>query len=210
MISRNWGSNIAVVGGIVLGVAVAFATASWVAVAQSPGSEKASRVESRPGEKKGATEPPPSSDPSTIRYQPDCTRPQRQDDAVYCELRRIADYAQELTALAREANGSALAQAGKGRRSALHTQGQVVQPDLTDHEHVVSWWRTPSIGRDGNSSTTMVVETDLVLDADDEDYDKEAVESLLNAVRTYIDANKNIEHVLLQPLNDEDNDEDDD
>jgi hypothetical protein len=148
--------------------------------------------------------------PSTSRYQPDCARPERQEDAIYCELRRLADHAEELTALAREANGSALAQTGKAGRSAQRKQGAVVQQDLLDHEHVVSWWRTPSIGRDGSSSTTLVVETDLVMDAEHEDYDKEAVGSLLNAVRKYIDANKNIEQVLIEPLDDEGYDEDDD
>ncbi len=185
-----------------LGAAIAFATASWVAVAQSPPSEGDSRVESRPAEQKGVARPAPLSRPSTNRYQPDCARPQRQEDAIYCELRRLADYAEELTALAREANGSSLTQTGKGRRK----DGAGIQQNLLDHEHVVSWWRTPSIGRDGSSSTTLVVETDLVMDTEDEDYDKAAVDSLLSAVRRYIEANKSIEQVLIEPQDDQDDD----
>jgi hypothetical protein len=201
MASSNWRSNIAVAGGVVLGVAVAFATAGWVAVAQSPTSERGARIESRPGDQKGDAAPAPLPRPSISRYQPDCARPQRQEDAVYCELRRLADHAEELTALAKEANGSASAQSSKAGRAARRLRAK---QDPIDNEHAVSWWRTPSIGRDGNSSTTVVVETDLVLDAEDEDYDKEAVDSLLDAVRKYINANKSIEQVLIEPLDDED------
>jgi hypothetical protein len=65
------------------------------------------------------------------------------------------------------------------------------------------------IGRDGNSTMTVVVETDLLLDAEDEDYDKAAVDSLLTAVKKFIDANPHVDQVVIESLDDDDDDDDD-
>jgi hypothetical protein len=82
---------------------------------------------------------------------------------------------------------------------------------LSKNRYVESTRQTLRIGRDGNMSTTVIVETDLVLDAEDEDYDKEAVDSLLTSVKTFIGANPKVDQVVIEaPDDDEDDDEDDD
>ena len=81
---------------------------------------------------------------------------------------------------------------------------------LTRHRSVESSRRALRVGRDGSLSTTVVVETDLILDAQDEDYDKAAVDSLLSAVKQFIAANTHIDQVVIESVDDDDDDDDDD
>jgi hypothetical protein len=78
------------------------------------------------------------------------------------------------------------------------------------HRSVESSRRALRVGRDGSLSTTVVVETDLVLDAQDEDYEKAAVDSLLSAVKQFIDANPHVDQVVIESLDDDDDDDEDD
>jgi hypothetical protein len=82
--------------------------------------------------------------------------------------------------------------------------------NLIRHRSIESSRRALRIGRDGTMSTTVVVETDLILDAQDEDYDKAAVDSLLNAVKQFIAANTHIDQVVIESVDDDDDDDDDD
>jgi hypothetical protein len=71
---------------------------------------------------------------------------------------------------------------------------------LLEHPHAVASWQTIRVGRDGTLNNTVVVETDLMLNAQHEDYDKDAVDSLLDAVRKFIETNKYVDVVEVEPL----------
>jgi hypothetical protein len=92
----------------------------------------------------------------------------------------------------------------------LEHGGRGMRQGLIRHRSVESTRRALRVGRDGTMSTTVIVETDLILDTEDEDYDKAAVDSLVAAVKKFIDANANVDQVLIEAPDDDDDDDDDD
>ena len=63
---------------------------------------------------------------------------------------------------------------------------------LVEHRHATSSWLTVQLTRD-TMKTVLVVETDLVLNAQDNDFDGDAVRSLLAKVQEYLAANQHID-----------------
>jgi hypothetical protein len=84
--------------------------------------------------------------------------------------------------------------------------GCAVEQDLIDHPHAVSSWQTIRVARGGAITTVVVVETDLVLNATSKDYDKAAVDSLLEAVGKFLESNNHVDVVNIEPLVDQDDD----
>jgi hypothetical protein len=65
---------------------------------------------------------------------------------------------------------------------------------LVDHKHAISSWLTVRLARD-TMKTVLVVETDLMLNALDPDFDGDAVNSLLTKVQEYLRANRHIDDI---------------
>ncbi len=117
MSQRNWSSNLKIAGGVIA-ILLGFAVPFGITVSELLVSEGGHEIQSRPQKQKHNPEPAPAATPSLTQnqeadyYRPDCTRPQKQEDALYCELRRLAEGTKELVALAGEPNLSGWAQAG--------------------------------------------------------------------------------------------------
>jgi hypothetical protein len=70
---------------------------------------------------------------------------------------------------------------------------------LVEHKHAISSWLTVRLTRD-SMKTVLVVETDLVLNAQDHDFDSDAVSSLLAKVQEYLMANQHIDSADIEPI----------
>ena len=70
---------------------------------------------------------------------------------------------------------------------------------LVEHKHAISSWLTVRLTRD-SMKTVLVVQTDLVLNAQDHDFDRDAVSSLLAKVQGYLAANQHIDSADIEPI----------
>ena len=70
---------------------------------------------------------------------------------------------------------------------------------LIEHKHAISSWLTVRLTRD-TMETVLVVETDLVLNAQDPDFDRDAVSGLLAKVQEYLGANRHIAGADVEPI----------
>ncbi len=70
---------------------------------------------------------------------------------------------------------------------------------LVEHKHAISSWLVVRLTRDF-MKTVLVVETDLVLNAQDHDFDSDAVSSLLAKVQEYLAANRHIDSADIEPI----------
>ncbi len=70
---------------------------------------------------------------------------------------------------------------------------------LINHKHAIASWLTMRLTRD-TMHTVLVVETDLVLNAQDPDFEAEAVRSLATAVQEYLAANEHIDSADIEPI----------
>jgi hypothetical protein len=70
---------------------------------------------------------------------------------------------------------------------------------LFEHKHAISSWLTVRLTHD-TMKTVLVVETDLMLNAQDPDFDGGAVNSLLTRVQEYLRANRHIDCADIEPL----------
>jgi hypothetical protein len=70
---------------------------------------------------------------------------------------------------------------------------------LVLHKHAISSWLTVRLTRD-TMNTVLVVETDLVLNAQDNDFDDDAAGSLLAKVQEYLAANQHIDSADIEPI----------
>ena len=62
--------------------------------------------------------------------------------------------------------------------------------DIFKHDHAISSWITLCISRDGVTTTVLMVETDLNLNAKDSNYRKDSIDSLVAAAVRRRDANR--------------------
>ena len=58
--------------------------------------------------------------------------------------------------------------------------------DIFKHDHALSSWLTLCISRDGVTTTVLMVETDLNLNAKDSNYRKDSIDSLVAAAVAYV------------------------
>jgi hypothetical protein len=71
---------------------------------------------------------------------------------------------------------------------------------LIDHPHAKSSWIIVRILRDRDMQTILVVETDLILNPDDPQYDAPAVDGLTDAVAAYITNHGHVDSADIIPL----------
>jgi hypothetical protein len=74
-----------------------------------------------------------------------------------------------------------------------------MKQQLVDHKHAISSWLTVRLTRD-TMKTVLVVETDLMLNAQDPDFDGDAVNSLLTKVQEYLGTNRHIDCADIEPI----------
>jgi hypothetical protein len=74
--------------------------------------------------------------------------------------------------------------------------------DVIKHPGAVSSWLALRVTREGVRNV-LVVETDLALDPQEEEYEAGALESLLAAVRAYLAANSGVESAEINPIMEE-------
>ena len=70
---------------------------------------------------------------------------------------------------------------------------------LVEHKHAISSWLMVRLTRD-TMETVLKIETDLVLNAHDPDFDGDAVRGLLARVQEYLGANRHIASANIEPI----------
>ena len=67
--------------------------------------------------------------------------------------------------------------------------------DIIKHDNAVFSWITLRVGRKGVTTRILTIETDLALDPDDPDYQKDAVDGLTAAALAYIREQRHIDSI---------------
>jgi hypothetical protein len=77
--------------------------------------------------------------------------------------------------------------------------GGCMKQHLFEHRHAISSWLTVRLTHD-TMKTVLVVETDLMLNVQDPDFDGDDVNSLLTKVQEYLRANRHIDCADIEPI----------
>jgi hypothetical protein len=72
--------------------------------------------------------------------------------------------------------------------------------DIIKHDNAVSSWITLCIARDGVITTVLMIETDLCLNADAPNYQKNAVDSLVATAVAYVGDHPHIDTIEIEQL----------
>lgn len=72
--------------------------------------------------------------------------------------------------------------------------------DIFKHDHAISSWITLCIGRDGATTTVLMIETDLTLNAKDPNYRKESIDNLVAAAVAYVGKNPHIDTIEIEQI----------
>lgn len=114
MLDGNWRSNLADIGRIAAAIWVGFATGFWMASPQRLAQNRNPAIEKNAKENDGnpANRSAARDQYKAAYYSPGCDSPKNKEDALYCEVRRIADAAKEVVASSNDPNYSGWAQAG--------------------------------------------------------------------------------------------------
>jgi hypothetical protein len=72
--------------------------------------------------------------------------------------------------------------------------------DIFKHDHAISSWITLCISRDGVTTTVLMVETDLNLNAKDSNYRKDSIDSLVAAAVAYVRDHPQIDTIEIEQI----------
>ena len=72
--------------------------------------------------------------------------------------------------------------------------------DIFKHDHAISSWITLCISRDGVTTTVLMVETDLNLNAKDSNYRKGSIDSLVAAAVAYVRDHPQIDTIEIEQI----------
>jgi hypothetical protein len=72
--------------------------------------------------------------------------------------------------------------------------------DVIKHDNALSSWITLRVARDGVTTTVLRLETDLSLDAQDVNYQKGSVDSLIAAAVAYVEDHPHINTIEIEPI----------
>ena len=72
--------------------------------------------------------------------------------------------------------------------------------DIIKHDNAVFSWITLRVGRKGVTTRVLTIETDLTLDPDDPNYQKDAVDSLIAAAVAYVGEHTHIDTIEIEQL----------
>ena len=72
--------------------------------------------------------------------------------------------------------------------------------DIIKHDHAVSSWITLCISRDRVVTTVLMIETDLNLNAEDSNYQKDSIDSLVAAAVDYVGGHPYIDTIEIEQI----------
>ena len=72
--------------------------------------------------------------------------------------------------------------------------------DIIKHDNAISSWITLCIDRNGVTTTILMIETDLSLNAEDPNYQKDNVDSLVAAAVAYVGEHPHIDNIEIEQL----------
>ena len=72
--------------------------------------------------------------------------------------------------------------------------------DIIRHDNAISSWITLCVDRDGATTTILMIETDLSLNAEDPNYQKDNVDSLVAAAVAYVGEHRHIDSIEIKQL----------
>ena len=72
--------------------------------------------------------------------------------------------------------------------------------DIIKHDNAISSWITLCIDRNGVTTTILMIETDLSLNAEDPNYQKDNVDSLVAAAVAYVGEHRHIDSIEIEQL----------
>jgi hypothetical protein len=72
--------------------------------------------------------------------------------------------------------------------------------DIIKHDNAISSWITLCIDRNGVTTTILMIETDLSLNAEDPNYQKDNVDSLVAAAVAYVGEHRHIDSIEIKQL----------
>ena len=70
--------------------------------------------------------------------------------------------------------------------------------DIIKHDNAISSWITLCIDRNGVTTTILMIETDLSLNAEDPNYQKDNVDSLVAAAVAYVGEYPHIDNIEIE------------
>jgi hypothetical protein len=72
--------------------------------------------------------------------------------------------------------------------------------NIFKHDHAISSWITLCIGRDGATTTVLMIETDLTLNAKNPNYRKDFIDNLVAAAVAYVGKNPHIDTIEIEQV----------
>ncbi len=72
--------------------------------------------------------------------------------------------------------------------------------DIIKHDNAISSWITLCVDRDGLTTTVLMIQTDLSLNAEDPNYQKDAVDSLIAAAVEFVGKDSHIDTIEIEQL----------
>ncbi len=72
--------------------------------------------------------------------------------------------------------------------------------DIIKHDNAMSSWITLCVDRNGVTTTILMIETDLSLNAEDPNYQKDNVDSLVAAAVAYVGEHRHIDSIEIKQL----------
>ncbi len=72
--------------------------------------------------------------------------------------------------------------------------------DIIRHDNAISSWITLCVDRDGATTTILMIETDLSLNTEDPNYQKDNVDSLVAAAVAYVGEHQHIDSIEIEQL----------
>jgi hypothetical protein len=74
-----------------------------------------------------------------------------------------------------------------------------MEQDIVQHDNAMSSWIAVRVSRDGKLTKLLRVETDLSLDAEDPNYQADAVSGLSEAALTYLRQHPDVDSIEIEP-----------
>lgn len=72
--------------------------------------------------------------------------------------------------------------------------------NIFEHDHAMSSWITLCITRDAATTTVLMIETDLTLNAKDPNYRKDSVDNLVAAATAFVGKNPHIDTIEIEQI----------
>ncbi len=75
-----------------------------------------------------------------------------------------------------------------------------MEQNIIEHKHAMASWITIRVARNGEIKTRLVIETDLTLNAESPNYQKDAVNDLAAIAVAYVRDHAHIDEIEIEPI----------